>query len=465
MAVLPADDVSFALTVPVVIVGAGACGAIAALTAREAGAEVLMLERDAIPAGSTALSAGMIPAAGTRIQAAAGIEDSADLLIGDVMSKNHDSADPKIVAAVAHASGPTVDWLTDEIGIELTLLTGFLYPNTSRLRMHAPPSRTGADLIAALTDAVTARDIDLMTNAHVTDLYAGKDGRVHGLRIERPDGSAELIGCAALILACNGYGGNASMVADIIPEMAEATYFGHPGNQGDAVIWGRALGAATRHMTGYQGHAGVAHPHGILVTWALMMEGGIQVNREGKRFSNEHQGYSEQAAKLLGQPDHIGVCIYDARLHGLGLEQEDYRKADAAGAVKTAGDPAALAQKLHLPADALVATFAETKLFAAGQAACPFGRDFAAKPPLTPPFYGVQTTGALFHTQGGLAIDAQAWVLREDGTRLPNLFAGGGAACGISGPEPWGYLSGNGLLTATTLGRLAGRSAAALVTG
>ena len=74
----------------------------------------------------------------------------------------------------------------------------------------------------------------------------------------------------------------------------------------------------------------------------------------------------------------------------------------------------------------------------------------------------MKVTGALFHTQGGLAIDRDARVLRADGTPLPNVFAGGGAARGVSGAHVWGYLSGNGLLTAVTLGRLAGHAAAQL---
>jgi fumarate reductase flavoprotein subunit len=73
-------------------------------------------------------------------------------------------------------------------------------------------------------------------------------------------------------------------------------------------------------------------------------------------------------------------------------------------------------------------------------------------------------TGALFHTQGGLAVDADARVKKADGGVFPNLFAGGGAARGLSGPGPAGYLAGNGLLTATTLGKLAGRAAARQVT-
>ncbi len=68
----------------------------------------------------------------------------------------------------------------------------------------------------------------------------------------------------------------------------------------------------------------------------------------------------------------------------------------------------------------------------------------------------------LFHTQGGLKVDEHARVLRADGTPVPNLFAGGGAAAGISGKRgAAGYASGNGLLTALGLGRRAGLRAAA----
>ena len=109
-------------------------------------------------------------------------------------------------------------------------------------------------------------------------------------------------GCDALMLACCGYGGNKSLVARHIPEMAEALYFGHPGNRGDALLWGEQLGAATASLPGYQEHGSVATPHGILISWALMMQGGIQVNARGERFANEHLGYSEQAVPVLAQP-------------------------------------------------------------------------------------------------------------------------------------------------------------------
>lgn len=463
MAVLPAIGVSFEAQVPVAIVGGGACGMAAALAVKDAGVDPVILERDPVPRGSTALSSGMVPACETKIQHDRGIDDTVDIMAADIQHKAHGEADPALVAAVCRASGPMIDWLNEAHGVELTLVEGFLYPGHSKLRMHAPPSRTGTDLIGSLTRAVERDDIAVMTDAHVVNLYAEGDGRIRGLRIERPDGAAELIGCDALVLACNGFGGNPDMVRRYIPDMAQANYFGHAGNQGDAIIWGEALGAATRHLGSYQGHGSVAHPHGILISWALMMEGGIQVNREGVRFSNEHEGYSEQARRVLAQPEGIAWDIFDDRLLGLGRDFEDFRQAESTGAVRTANSIEELADLIGSPVVALSETLTRMEGLVAGQEQDPFGRDFTTKPALKPPYHAIKVIGSLFHTQGGLVVDHDAWVLREDGTRLPNLFAGGGAACGVSGPEDWGYLSGNGLLMALSLGRLAGMSAARLV--
>src|SRR5688500_16217271 len=91
---------AFPLAVPVVVIGAGAAGLIAALAAREAGAEVLVLERDSLPGGSTALAAGLVPAAGTRWQKAAGIADDPARVAGDIMAKAKSEPDPAIVAMV-----------------------------------------------------------------------------------------------------------------------------------------------------------------------------------------------------------------------------------------------------------------------------------------------------------------------------------------------------------------------------
>jgi fumarate reductase flavoprotein subunit len=145
------------------------------------------------------------------------------------------------------------------------------------------------------------------------------------------------------------------------------------------------------------------------------------------------------------------------------MEQfDDYRDALGAGAVIEAADIENLAFATGLPLEPLIATIDAVAAMVDG-APDLFGRDFTGKAPLAPPYRAAKVTGALFHTQGGLVIDQDARVLHEDGTPFPNLFAGGGAARGISGPGADGYLAGNGLLTATTLGKVAGRACARLL--
>ncbi|MDN2567187.1 FAD-dependent oxidoreductase [Aquibium sp. A9E412] len=447
----------------VVVIGAGACGLVAALAAGEAGAEVVVVERDATPSGSTSLSSGFVPAPGTRFQRAAGIaDDTAARFAADIAAKAHGTAEPALVRLASRAIGPALEWLADRHGLEWLVLDDFLYPGHSRHRMHAVPEKTGAGLLARLLAATQAAGVPLAAGARAARLYAAPDGRVAAVGLDRPDGATETVGCRALVLACNGYGGDPALVRRHIPEMAGALYFGHAGNTGDALRWGTALGAATRHLSGYQGHGSVAHPHGILISWALMMEGGIQVNAEGRRFSNEHGGYSEQAVAVLGQPGGIAWAVFDARLDAFAEGFADYRAARAAGAVREAADVAGLAAATGLPQAALGETLAAAARCQAGAEDDPFGRDFTTRPALAPPYRAVRVTGALFHTQGGLMIDETARVVDGDGAPLPNLFAAGGAACGVSGPHVEGYLSGNGLLTAIAFGRVAGRAAGAM---
>ena len=449
---------------PVIVVGGGGCGLAAALAARDEGAEVLVLERDPSPRGTTAMSTGLIPAAGTPDQQAAGIEDSPERMAADIMGKAK-GGDAAVVHTLAARSAELIDWLRGKHNVPLSLVSGFLYPGHSAMRMMGSPNRTGEELMAALNNAATAAGVDILTDATVTDLVADATGHISAVVITRPDGAQEVIGCSALILACSGFAGNDEMVERYIPEILGATFFGHPGNKGDALVWGEELGAATADMDAYQGHGGLAAGHGIPILWPLIVEGGIQVNKHGTRFSNEALGYSEQAAKVVAQPGHVAWSIFDERLDQLMRQFDDYQNALAAGAVIEAPDIETLATKTGLPLNALKQTLEDTEAMVKGEKPCPFGRNFTGKPPLTAPYFAARVNGALFHTQGGLVVDTNARVLRADRTALPNLWAGGGAARGISGAGASGYIAGNGLLAATGLGYIAGQSAAKAISG
>lgn len=425
--------------VPVAIVGAGACGLTAAIGLRDAGIDCVLLERDAHPRGSTALSSGFIPAAGTAVQRAAGIDDSPACFAADIQAKARGTAANHLVAAYTEAIAPALDVLGMRHGLQFELLDGFVYPGHSVPRMHTLRERTGAALMAALDAAATRSGAMLVTNALVRELWCDDAGCMQGIGYVRPDGNLEHLACRVLLLACNGFGGNPAMVREHLPEMRDAVFAGHVGNDGAAIAWGKAIGARLADLGGCQGHGSWAVPQGALVTWALMIEGGIQVNAQGRRFHDETQGYSEAAVDVVAQAGRIAWNVFDDRLLRLGRTFPDFLAAEAAGAVRSARDARALAALIGCETDVLAATLAGTKLAA--------------------PYYAIKVTGALFHTQGGLDIDAHCRVLRGDGMPFANWLAAGGAARGVSGNAVWGYLSGNGLLSAVAGGYIAARTA------
>lgn len=447
--VLPPPE-SYDISCETLIVGAGACGLVAALSAHEAGQQVLVIEADAVPSGSTALSAGLIPAAGTRCQSLAGIEDSAELFAQDIQAKAKGENDQALVDLMADNAAGVIDWLADTHGLPFSVVSDFDYPGHSRRRMHGLPTRAGAELIDALRSRCEALEIDIICERRAQTLFL-KDREITGVSVTRPDGGTETIGCARLILASNGFGGNRELVAQHMPEIEDGLWFGHDGNRGEAILWAERIGAQTEHLGAYQGHGNVAHPHGILITWAVITEGGFQVNRDGHRFWNESQGYSEAARAVLAQPGGEAFAIFDSRIAAIARQFEDFKRAEAVGAVKTSETIEGLADALGIPAQAL----SETLSAVPHPGPDGFGRTYA-QAPLAPQFCGVRVTGALFHTQGGLRVNQFGQVLRTDGSAFQTLFAGGGAACGVSGRRDSGYLSGNGLLSAVVLGRISG---------
>jgi len=444
--------------VPLIIIGGGACGLTAALAAHDAGAEVLVLEAEATCHGSSGMSLGTLCAAGSREQGRHGAQDDAELFFADIMAKTRGAADPVLARLAADHSGAALDWLSarHQVTFELDLGWKPAFGHTAR-RMHATPGRSGQDMMGRLLAACDRAEIPIVTHADVDMLYVDTNDVVLGVRIVRPDGVAESIGCDAVLLATCGFGGARDMIAEHIPTMRDARYFGWEANRGDALRWGAALNAAVGDLDAYQGLGLLAEPHGIDVNPKILIEGGIQVNVAGERFSDELGDVSGQGARVIAQPGGVAWVIYDARIHDLCVGLPQYNALISLGAMKVAADVAALARVIGVPAEALQRTVAATRF-----GGDPFGRLFAG-PPLAAPFHALKVTGAVFHTQGGLRVDRDARVLKEDGRPFANLFAGGGAARSISGPGPSGYLPGAGLCMAITLGQIGGAAAGAQV--
>jgi fumarate reductase flavoprotein subunit len=444
------------VSVDLVVAGAGG-GLVGALRAAELGLDVLVVEanRHYRRGNNTSMSTAMIPGAGSRFQRAAGIADSPQRFVSDVLVKTHGTGDARLATALARVSAPLVEWLADYVGVPLSVVTDMHYPGHSVDRCHTVPGRHGSVLLDHLIRAVTASDaVDLLLPARLTDVLLDDDGAVRAAVVEDPDGAPEEVPTRAVLLATNGYGADRDLVAEHLPGIAAAVYHGSEGSRGDALRIGERLGAATAFLDAYQGHAALSERASTLVGWATVMHGGVLLDLGGRRFGDETTGYSEYAAQLAARPGAAGWLVFDQRVHDLCLPFTDFAQTVESGAVVWADDPAALAATTGLPAAAVTDELARVAALARGEARDEFGRtDFAAV--LDPPYAAVKVVPALFHTQGGLVVDGDARVLRPDGHPIPGLYAAGGAAAGISGHGADGYLAGNGLLPALGLSYLA----------
>ncbi len=453
--------------VDLIVAGAGAAGFAAAIRAAELGASVLLAEASATfeHGSNTSMSTSMVPAGGSRWQDRLGIVDSPATFRDDIMRKTKGTADATVLHALTDVAPELVAWLADDCDVPLDLVTDFRYPGHSTDRCHAVPDRAGRSLLRNLGSALERHHAaTLIAPFRLHDVLV-EDGRVVGGVLQTPDGSVEEVRSRlGVILATNGYGADPALVRRFAPEIAEGVYHGGDGSRGDALRIGERLGAGTAQLDAYQGHGALAVPHNVLLTWATVMHGGVVVNIEGERFDDETIGYSEYGARVLAQPGRTAWVIFDTRIHDACQPFADYQDLLSQNAVRWADDVDSLAETIGAPAETLNKTLADVARAARGEAADAFGRPtFAGE--LVAPFAAVRVTGALFHTQGGLAVDADARVLTPALEAIAGLYAAGGAAVGISGNGASGYLAGNGLLSALGLGYLAGQHAVGTMVG
>jgi len=409
------------------------------------------------------MSQGLICAAGTNAQRRAGVEDSPGVFFDDIIAKTRGLTDPVLARTIADNAGACVDWLTDshDVPFELDIRFRAAYGH-SRARVHGWPGHGGVDLLPLLHARAEGAGADVMLGARLIQAFSGEDGAVVGVEIERPDGARERIGCQALVMAMGGFAANPAMVGRHMPEAAAAGYNGHEGSRGDAMAIGLSLGGALADMGAYQGYGMLTDPQGLSVPPGVVIEGGLLVNAAGARFVDETADIAGMVHPVLAQPEGRAWVVFDASIEARCAYIPETRQLIELRAAKAADDLAGLAQAIGVDAAALAASLADARGAHARGEADGVGRRWTEAPPPSGPYRALKVRGAIYHTQGGLQVDPEARVLRADGARLPNLFAGGGSARGVSGPSFWGYLPAMGLCSAVTLGMIAGASAAAL---
>lgn len=453
----------------VVVVGAGLAGHCAALSAAQAGARVLVLEKTDRPGGSTVLSAGSIALAGTDLQREAGFEDTPAQLAEELMKISGGYADRGLVDAYVQDQLDTYEWLKGQ-GVVFHALS--LSSGTNVPRTH-PTHAT--QLIAALHEKLLQTpSIGFHVNAAAQRLVTDRGGAVTGVVVQEPGGMTTIEARCGVVLASGGFTRDAQRIERCSPGLGHAPAWGGLGNTGDGLTMAEALGAGLVDMEFVNATFGVVlnhypersiRPSDELLLRMAMYRGGIAVNLDGRRFADESQSYKKLATLCLQQPQAVAFQLFDQRIMDQSASHpsvNDFAGALQRGAVKVASTWRTLARELGIDGDRLEATVQRyNEMVDRGRdedyQRATLGGGFGKPVRLdAPPFYALPCSAAMLSTYAGLRIDPQMRVLRADGSSIPGLYAAGEVVGGFHGA---GYMSGSALGKAAIFGRRAGRHA------
>ena len=441
------------LETDVIVVGGGGAGIATAISASENGANVILIEKMGYLGGATMLSGGIIPAVGTKQQKDAGIADDNDWFARDILRPSNYSVRKDLVYKVVEESKPLIEWI-ESMGVTFNVITNALYYGQSNYRMHLAEGG-GKQMTATMIDHLNNIDnITVMTNVAGTGLVTNENGEVIGVTAN--DGEKDFnIFAKNTVLATSGFAANKEMLEKYIPEIVDAYPMVGPGATGEGIQWGVELGAAIANMKAYQGHAFFNEETKQTISQSMANIGGIFVNKNGVRFTNEYNGYSELSPHVLAQPGKYAYLVVN---QDIADATANFPKYQEQGIVVSGNSAEELATNLGIDATALADTFSRY------QASIAKGEDEFNKTKLPAnwdgPYYAIRITADLRHTQGGLVTDTDAHVLRENGSVIQGLYAAGGVTEGFTSTGGAAYMSGDGLLQAFVFGRIAGKNAA-----
>ena len=486
----------------VVVVGAGGAGMTAAITAAQAGQNVVVLESQAMVGGNSVRATGGLNATKTPAQdknefnEAAGVEatlaaaaadyadnetitalaetvaqqwadyqanpvgyfDSVELMELDTMIGGHGVNDPALVETLCSNSADAIAWLAEQ-GIDMPSVSSF--GGASVKRIHRPLDdegkviSVGSYMIPRLEDKCEEEGVEILLNTTATKILTDAEGAAVGIEAtDNKTGGTVTVNAKAVILATGGFGANLDMVVEYKPDLAGFMTTNAAGAQGQGIDMAVAIGAGTVDMDQIQIHPTVEANTAALITEGLRGDGAILVNAEGNRFTDEVGTRDVVSAAEIAQTGSYSWLIIDQAMADASSVIQGYINN---GYTVTGETYEELAGAMGVDPAAFTATMEKWNAAVAAGVDEEFGRTSFANPLDTAPYYAIKVTAGIHHTMGGLTINPQTQVLAGDGSVIAGLYAAGEVTGGVHGAN---RLGGNAVADFTVFGRIAGQQAA-----
>ena len=440
----------------VVVVGFGAAGAAAAITAHELGAKVLLLEK--APEGE---EGGNTRVAGQGYLHVSDVQKAIAYL--NAMCGQY-AVPPAMVRAWAEEVSRNNDWVAavggdpqehqhQPEGIEFPELPG----SDCVHKFHNGDILGYSKTWEFFESAVKQRPIEILFETPGKALVQdGASKEILGVRAERNGRSIHVKARKAVVLTCGGFENNQEMIRNYLPGLPFCYTSGSPYNEGDGVSMAQAVGADLWHMNNYAGPSMALKVPEYRTTFSMsplhhvhVQPGGmIVVGPDGQRFTNEKlktmHGKIRKNGRWSPAPAPCPMfLVFDHALYAAGplydkkpvsgwgriVERYDWSEDNSAelkrGWIKRAETIGSLARMLGLEARALEESVQRWNRHCEGGKDLDFGRTKMLIPLAKPPFYAIELSPSMLNTQGGPRRNERAQVVRPDNTRIPRLYSAG----------------------------------------
>ena len=457
-------------TVDVLVIGSGFAGLCAAVEARAAGAEVLILEKMPVHGGNSIINGGDFAAPGNGFQKEAGIQDSPELMLKDMLKAGANLNHPELARAVAEGANEALEWTKSYVGARYSRLN--FQGGHSVKRSVQVAGGSGAELVNKLLAKAKGLGAALELRTKLVRLIRADDGRVVGVEVRRgyrfPDESsgrpAFIRARRALVLASGGFSQDLVLRQIHDPRLTEKfESTNHPGATGEALLAACQAGAMDLQMDWIQlgpwtspdekGFGEVPQFCERLVGYGPMVDPAT-----GKRFFKETGNRKERADAIIGL-GHPVVILADSANVGAMILPKVLQSGLESGAIKKFETLEALAAQYGMPEKPFVDEVARFNGYVEAKKDPDFDCKLFpdAKPNVTPPFYAARLWPRVHHTMGGLAINGKAQVIGFDLKPIPGLYAAGEVTGGVHGAVRLGSVA---MADCVVFGRIAGKNAA-----